>query len=206
MILFYPDFQKQNSPLIQTGFLAPGIKASSTFVLVKELWSQKVIDFVPCVGISIVGKCQMTAISFDSFPKFQLTFRASCCRYFLLRGLNVKQSVFVWLFELKLIHMVVALDSWLSKKTQRLFLLTNLNLQTHFFSGLKNSFTFQILELKVLWHCVKVLKIPTNYRHVLQNFLRGSDYPNVFRFLTNFCNILTAKSCDSSFNWNTFST
>ena len=74
------------------------------------------VDFVPCVGILIVRKCQRTAVNFDIFPIFELLCLTNCWLYFLLQGFHIKHSVFVRHFDLKLIDMCVALESWVQKR------------------------------------------------------------------------------------------
>ena len=85
-MLFYFDFQTQDFPLLKTRFLSSCIKVTiDTFLVVWELWNQKVIDFVPCVGNLIDRKCQRTAGNFDMFPIYQLTILLICWLFFLLR-------------------------------------------------------------------------------------------------------------------------
>ena len=74
-ILTYLDILTHNSPLIQARFFPSSISFSIDFFLVsKELEIRKVIEFVRCVGILIVRKCQKTAGNFDFFLIFQLLF------------------------------------------------------------------------------------------------------------------------------------
>ena len=69
------DIQTQKARLLKTRFLPSSIKVSmDNFSVVERLRNEKVIAFVPCVGILIVRKCQRTAVNLDIFQIFQLTF------------------------------------------------------------------------------------------------------------------------------------
>ena len=133
MILFHLFIQTLSSPLLETTFLHLIIKVSiDNFSVVLELWIQKVIDFVACVGILNFRQFQKTAVKFDIFPVFQVTSLPQCWLLFFFR-FSSWRIVCGWAFDLKLIALFVALKPWWSKKGQMLFFLKTYNVQTHVF-------------------------------------------------------------------------
>ena len=79
---------------------------------VQEFWVQKVIDFVLCVGSLILRKCQRTAVYFDTFPIFQITFLPICWLYFILQCYILKHFVLIRFPVMKFSDMFIVLESY----------------------------------------------------------------------------------------------
>ena len=125
-----------------------------SFLLVWEVWIQKVNDFVARIWFFIVRNCQKTAVNCDNFPIFQTTFLPNWWLPFWLQFLNPKHFVFGRFINLSLTVMFVDLEYWLSRKAQILLLFTKFYVQTYLFSGLNSSTKVAvdtILLVKVYW-------------------------------------------------------
>ena len=78
----------------------------------EEFWMEKVIDFVPQVGILLVRNGVTAAFGCDIFFKFQLKSMLCYSHDLLFQGLNPKLSATGGLLEIMEFKLFLALESW----------------------------------------------------------------------------------------------
>ena len=96
------DIETQNSPFIPNRFPPSSIKDyRDSILVVEQLWIEKELQFVPCVGLLRVPKRHKTGFMVDNFPIFQRTFLLLLILFLASRS-QCETYCFCWTLHFKI--------------------------------------------------------------------------------------------------------